>query len=111
VIRTPCPFGAAVFGTAGLPIAHTLRMERRPGLEPGKTGFAIPRLDHFGIRRKLFGGGPEIRTLRYRVWNPVLSQSSLSPVVRLAGFEPALYRFESAASAVGLQAHGTRGGI
>lgn len=31
-------------------------MERRPGLEPGKTGFALPRLDHFGIRRKLWQG-------------------------------------------------------
>src|SRR6266568_370066 len=88
--------GLAVFGTVSARPKTRItppHLERRPGLEPGKTGFAIPRLDHFGIRRKLFGRGPEIRTLQYRVWSPALSQSSLSPVVRLAGFEPALYRF------------------
>ena len=52
------------------------------------------------------GGGPENRTLQYRVWSPVLSQSSLSPVlvpsacskclflvVALLGVEPRLNGF------------------
>ena len=89
-----CPYGAAVFETAGLPIAHTLRMEHRVRVELTIDGFAIRRLaDWLPVRR--LGGGPEIRTLKYRVWSPALSQSSLSPVkmVRPAGFEPALNRF------------------
>jgi len=75
-----CPFGAAVFRTAGLPFAHPLRwwletelnglssfsdslchptrsiqplsknLEHRLRLELSKSGFAIRRLDRFGIR-------------------------------------------------------------
>jgi hypothetical protein len=33
-----CPEGAAVFETAGLPIAHLLRMESRLGVEPSRSG-------------------------------------------------------------------------
>src|SRR5260221_307415 len=53
---------------------------------------AVERLTVLATGPENFGGGPEIRTLQSRVWNPVLSQSSLSPVVRLLGFEPATRR-------------------
>ena len=33
-----CPEGAAVFETAGLPIAHLLPMESRLGVEPSRSG-------------------------------------------------------------------------
>ena len=33
-------------------------MERAPGLAPGKSGFAIHRLDAFGIARLLIWGWP-----------------------------------------------------
>ena len=46
-----------VAGRLAVPSSY---MERRPRLELGKTGFAIPRFDRFSVRR--FGGGPGIRT-------------------------------------------------
>ena len=60
-----CPFGALVFGTREPPVARLFRLERRPRLELGKSGVAIRRLVHFGIRRvvKELGGRGEGRTL------------------------------------------------
>ena len=66
-----------------------LSVDRRPRLELGKTwgSHALRPLQHPAV-----GRGPEIRTRQWRVWSPPLSPSSLSPVVRLAGFEPAIHR-------------------
>ena len=55
------------------------RMERRPRLELGKTGFAIPRFDRFSIRR--LAGDP-----RFELGNGGFGvrrspKSSLSPLV------------------------------
>ena len=65
-------------------------MEHRPGLEPGKTGFAIPRFDHFSIRCKLCWRGIRDSNSVMPGLSPALFQSSLSPVVRSVGFEPTL---------------------
>lgn len=96
-------------------------LEGRGRIELPMIRSAVERLTVLATGPENFGGGPEIRTLQYRVWNPVLSQSSLSPVVRLLGFEPAgfepapvpiLSRVPSVAQrAPRLQAHGTRGEI
>jgi hypothetical protein len=63
--RTPILSERRFSGPVADHSARTFLMERRPGLEPGKTGVAIPRLDHFGIRR-----------LTWREWgdsNPLLA--------------------------------------
>jgi hypothetical protein len=97
-------------------------LERRPGLEPGKGGFAIRRLDLFGIRREKLGGpspirtetghvlsvlplpvgvmglggSGEIRTHYWPFWRRLRFQSRFTPVVLGARFELAAMRLSTA---------------
>ena len=54
-----CPEGAAVFETAGLPIAHLLRLESRLGIEPSRSGL---QPDAWPIGLRLFGRPGGTRT-------------------------------------------------
>jgi hypothetical protein len=88
-----------------------IRMERRPGLEPGKTGFAIPRLDHFGIRRKLLAGDQRFELCNTGFGVRCSPNRACPPWCAWLDSNQHCTDFEPAASAVGLQALGTRGGI
>src|ERR1017187_8981275 len=105
-LELACPEGTVGFQPTGPPIAQHLRMEESGGIEPLRlitvpqvSGLvaghsAAPSIELGGPPRSrtahsrfagdrladwlaTHGGEPENRTLKYRVWSPVLSQSSL----------------------------------
>lgn len=85
-----CPLGAAVFGTAGLPIAHPFRVERRVRIELTTAGLR-PAAWPIGFRRLAGDPGFEPGTSGFGVRRS--PDRACPPLVRLAGFEPALDRF------------------